>query len=261
MSGPRRSVSFPRRVCGPGWTPSAAGREACELQSSIRSKVLARPWHIGLLALCLSTLCSPVSARAADLPVHDGVGGDFILQSSLGRDVSLSEYRGKVVLLFFGFTSCPDICPTNLAHLQALTNKLGEDAHRTQVVLISVDPETDTPDRLKQYLARFDEDFVGLTGDRDQVDQVAALYRVKHSKSHGMQVTMQHNRSKAFTDEGFLYSHSQQIYLLDKQGRTRGLYFAGSPLDEMQNDILALLGEQSHRSALPGSPGERGLAE
>lgn len=190
----------------------------------------------------LALLLAP-TGRAADLPVHDGVGGDFSLKSSLGREVRLSDYRGKVVLLFFGYTSCPDICPANLAHLQTLTRRLGPAADETQVILVTVDPETDSADRLHEYLGHFDDRFIGLTGEREQIDRVAALFLVNHRKSHGTEVTMRHNRHKAFEDEGFLYAHSQQIYLLDKQGRTRALYFAGSPIPEMEDAVRALLNE------------------
>jgi protein SCO1/2 len=206
--------------------------------SSPKHERVRRVSSILLLALLFSS-----AGRAADLPVHDGVGGDFALQSSLGHEVRLDDYRGKVVLLFFGYTSCPDVCPANLAHLRTLTERLGPDAVRSQVILVTVDPETDTADRLKAYLARFDDRFVGLTGSREEVDHVAKLFMVKSHKSHGAEVTMEHNRSKAFTDKGFLYAHSQQIYLLDQQGRTRGLYFTGSPLDEMKEAVLALLQE------------------
>jgi len=196
-----------------------------------------------LFSILLFALLVPPAMQAADLPVHDGVGGEFALQSSLGREVRLSDFRGKVVLLFFGYTSCPDICPANLAHLKTLTKDLGPAADGTQVILVTIDPETDTAERLKEYLGRFDRRFVGVTGSREEIDRVAKLFMVKHDKSHGVEVTMQHNRSKSFTDKGFLYAHSQQIYLLDKQGRTRALYFTGSPAAEMKEGVLALLQE------------------
>jgi protein SCO1/2 len=196
-----------------------------------------------LLAMAILALLLASAGRAADLPVHDGVGGDFELPSSLGRDVSLADYRGKVVLLFFGYTNCPDICPANLAHLNSLTARLGDTAAETQVLLVSVDPETDTPERMREYLARFDARYVGLTGSREQIDHVARLFMVQHQKSHGAEVTMEHNRHKPSTEKGFLYAHSQQIYLLDKQGRTRALYFVGSPVSEMEAGVRALLQE------------------
>lgn len=177
------------------------------------------------------------------LPIHDGVGGDFVARSSLGRDVHLSEFEGKVVLLFFGYTSCQDICPTSLSHLKALMRRLEPADADVQVLLVSIDPENDTVEHLKEYLARFDPQFIGLTADAPELARITEMFMVKHDRSHGMRVSMKHNRSKAFVDDAYLYSHSQQIYLLDKLGRTRGLYFAGSPLEEMEEAVTALLEE------------------
>jgi protein SCO1/2 len=196
--------------------------------------------------LSLAALLALGSERADDpdvLPIHDGVGGDFTAESSLGREVSLSEFRGKVVFLFFGYTSCQDVCPATLSHLRQLTKSLGPGAKGVRVLLATIDPETDTADHLRDYLARFDRRFIGITGTREQMDGIAKLFMVKHDQSHGTKVTMEHNRSKAFVKSGYLYSHSQQIYLLDKAGRTRALYFTGSPLKEMKADVVALLEE------------------
>lgn len=195
------------------------------------------------LFLALAILLAAPCAASSDLPVHDNIGGEFTLQNSRGHEGHLSDYRDQVVLLFFGFTSCPDICPANLAHLLALTRSLGDDAAGTQVVLVTVDPETDTPERLKEYLGRFDERFVGFTGTREETDHVAELFLVKHSRTHNHEITMKHNREKAFEESGFLYAHSQQIYLLDKQGRTRALYYTGTPTVEMAAGVRALLKE------------------
>jgi protein SCO1/2 len=177
------------------------------------------------------------------LPIHDGVGGEFSAPSSLGRDVSLSEFRGKVVLLFFGYTSCQDVCPATLAHLQSLVRELGKASDDVQILLVTVDPENDTADHLEQYLARFDSRFVGLTGTREEIDRIAGLFMAKHDRSHGIEVSNEYNRGKTFTDHSYLYSHSQQIYLLDKSGQTRALFFTGSPLEEMQEAVIALLNE------------------
>jgi len=196
-----------------------------------------------LFFAALFALWSMPATAASDLPVHDDIGGEFVLQSSRGGEAQLSDFKGKVVLLFFGFTSCPDICPANLAHLQALQAALGDDASQTQVLLVTVDPETDTPERLAAYLARFDERFIGLTGERDATDHVAELFLVKHARTHDQHVTMEHNRQKAFVEEGFLYAHSQQIYLLDEQGRTRALFFTGTPVDEMADAVRTLIKE------------------
>jgi len=175
------------------------------------------------------------------LPIHDGIGGDFSAPSSLGREVGLSEFRDKVVLLFFGYTSCQDICPTTLSHLKALVGEMGEGAGGIQVLFVTVDPETDTAPHLQQYLARFDSKFIGLTGRNEDVDAIARLFMVEHAQEHGTQVSTEHHRTKTFSDRSYLYSHSQQIYLLDKAGRTRGLFFVGSPLEEMKAAVLSLL--------------------
>jgi protein SCO1/2 len=182
-----------------------------------------------------------------ELPIHDGVGGEFSAPSSLGRDVSLSEYRGKPVLLFFGYTSCQDVCPVTLAHLKSLMKQLGPASENVQVLLVTVDPETDTADHLREYLARFDPRFVGITGEPEQTARIEKLFMAKHDRSHGMKLSTQYNRSKPLADHAYLYSHSQQIYLLDKAGRTRALFFSGSPLDEMGKAVLALLNEGSDR--------------
>ncbi len=188
------------------------------------------------------------------LPIHDGVGGQFGAQSSLGREVLLSEFAGKAVLLFFGYTSCQDVCPATLSHLQSLTRKLGPKADDVQVLLVTVDPENDTAEHLQEYLARFDARFIGLTGSQQEMDRIAALYLVRHDASHGMKVTTKHNRSKPLVEEAFLYAHSQQIYLLDKVGRTRAIFFNGSPLDEMAEAVFAVLQEKAPTPASESKP-------
>jgi len=196
----------------------------------------------GLIAPLLVVATGQASSENP-LPIYDGVGGEFSAPSSLGRVVSLSEFRDKVVLLFFGYTSCQDVCPATLAHLQSLVRELGKTSDDVQVLFVTVDPENDSADHLKQYLTRFDSRFVGLTGTREEVDRIASLFIVKHDRSHGVEVSNAYNRGKTFADHSYLYSHSQQIYLLDKSGRTRALFFTGSPLEEMRDAVIALLNE------------------
>jgi protein SCO1/2 len=201
---------------------------------------------VGLI-IGLMAIGSALHAAEQPLPVHDGVGGEFSAQSSLGRELRLSEFRDKVVLLFFGYTSCQDVCPATLGHLKALLKGMGPDGERVQVLLVTVDPENDTPENLKKYLADFDPGFIGISGTREEIDRIAKLFLVKHDPSHGVKLTTKHNRHKSPVEQSYLYSHSQQIYLLDKRGRTRGLFFVGSPHDQMREAIRALLNE-------PGAP-------
>jgi protein SCO1/2 len=202
-----------------------------------QSRALATWIAASLIAL------SAQANRENALPIHDGVGGAFSAQSSLNREVSLSEFRGKVVLLFFGYTSCQDVCPATLAHLQSLVRALGDASDGVQVLFVTVDPENDTAEHIAKYLARFDPRFVGLTGSPDAMDHIASLFMVKHNRSHGVEVSNAYSRHETFTEHSYLYSHSQQIYLLDKAGRTRGLYFTGSPQEEMQEAVVTLLAE------------------
>jgi protein SCO1/2 len=182
------------------------------------------------------------------LPVYDGIGGDFSANSSLGRTISLSDYGGKAVLLFFGYTSCQDICPAALGHLRALTSKLGATSEQVQVLFVTVDPETDTPEHLATYLSRFDSRFVGVTGSPAEMASIARSFMVKHDTSHETKVTTEHHRHETFADESFQYAHSQQIYLLDGHGRTRALFFTGSPLDEMASAIHSLVDSKKGKS-------------
>ena len=199
------------------------------------------PTKLLMLASLLATL--RMAAAGEPLPVHDGVGGEFAAQSSLGRELRLSELRGRVVLLFFGYTSCPDVCPATLAHLKALVKRLGPAASDVQVLLVTVDPENDTPEHLREYLGQFDPGFIGITGTREDIDRIAALFLATYDRSHGVEISTKYNRTPTPVEHAYLYAHSQQIYLLDKGGRTRALFFTGSPLDEMQAAVLALLGE------------------
>lgn len=197
------------------------------------------------IAVCALTLISMASAARADLPFYDDIGGEFSAKSTLNRSVSVTEFKGKAILLFFGYTSCQDICPAAMSRLRALMSDLGPVADSVQVLFVTVDPENDTAENLAEYLGRFDSRFVGLTGSSSEIASIASLYMAKHDKSHDTRVTTAHHRSKTFTDEAFQYAHSQQIYLLDEQGRTRALFFVGTPLEEIKNSIQLLLGSNN----------------
>ncbi|WP_409522903.1 SCO family protein [Nitrincola sp. MINF-07-Sa-05] len=156
------------------------------------------------------------------------LGGDFTLHAATGP-VSLSDYEGKVVLLFMGFTHCPDICPTSLAVMtQALDNMSEAEADQVQGLFISVDPERDTPEHLAEYVAHFSPRITGITGSKEELDKVVrqygAFYRIVETPNSAMSYTV---------------DHTARIYLIDKQGKmAAALQHTLSP-DELATAIKA----------------------
>lgn len=149
-----------------------------------------------------------------------------------GKDFRLSSFRGKVVVLEFGFTHCPAVCPASLAMLAQARQKLGADADRLQVVFISVDPERDTPARLNTYLAQFDKSFIGLTGTPEQMAAIR--------KDYGISAT----RFPAPAGQsGYQMGHSSYLYFIDKKGMLRAMMPFGRPADEMVHDVNVLAAE------------------
>jgi protein SCO1/2 len=159
-----------------------------------------------------------LSERKAEEP-YPGMGGDFTLQSASGP-VSLSDFRGKVVLLYFGYTSCPDICPTSLGALSAALKQLssGEMA-RIQPIFISVDPERDTPEKMVEYVRYFHPKMIGLTGKPEQLREIAHRYGAYFRRAEVEDSTL-----------GYAVDHSSVIYIVDEQGRLVDMVqHSGSP--------------------------------
>ncbi len=153
---------------------------------------------------------------------------DFTLQGSDGAELKLSRYRGKVVLLGFGFTSCAQVCPFTLATLTQAHKKLGAQASDLQVIYITVDPERDVAARLKQYLSAFNPTFIGGTGSDEQLTAVRKEYGVYAEK-------------KAGPDGDF--SHSSFVYMIDRQGRLKALMPYGNKADDYVHDVRILLAQ------------------
>jgi protein SCO1/2 len=154
---------------------------------------------------------------------------EFSLQGTDGQTLNLNRYRGKVVLLAFGYSSCTAVCPVTL-HTFALTvRKLGAAAAGIQVVYVTVDPQRDTPARLKQFLANFDPTFIGGTGTEQQLGQVQKDYGV--------------SAKKLPYENTYVYDHSSFTYLLDRSGRIRALMPYGHSADDFVNDLNILLRE------------------
>ncbi len=133
------------------------------------------------------------------------IGGPFKLVDQNGQPRTENDFKGHPTLLFFGFTHCPDICPTTLFEVSEVLRQLGPDAGGARAVFVSVDPERDTPEKLKDYLSSFDPHLSALTGSPDAIQQMLKAYRV-YAK-------------KVPTDDGYTMDHTALIYLLDKQGR------------------------------------------
>jgi protein SCO1 len=137
------------------------------------------------------------------------VGGPFTLVSTKGGNVTDQTYRGKWLLIFFGYTFCPDACPTALYNISVALEKLGSDAGKLQPLFVTVDPRRDTREVMAEYLKSFDSRIIGLTGTQDQVDRVVKEYRVYVAQQ----------KSETEGDDNYLVSHSAYIYLMDPQGK------------------------------------------
>lgn len=194
---------------------------------------------IGLLVLALIALAATWAAGAFPRPYtfhgtqFDPIRPvtDFTLTNQDGQPVRLSDYRGKLVVLFFGYTHCPDVCPTTLARLNRVMRELGDEAKGLQVLFVSVDPERDTPARLKQFLSHFNSAFVGLTG---QAEEVAAV-----NMAFGVYVKKEEVGSAA----GYLVTHTARIYVIDRQGRLVLTFPADAAVQDIAADLRYLLEE------------------
>ncbi len=167
-----------------------------------------------------------------DLPIYDAIGGDFTLPSTLGAELNLSDYRGKVILLNFGYTSCPDICPMVLHRLAKLSviveEQYGVSTEHLQTIFITVDPERDSLGQLKEYLTFFNKSFIGISGSTEQTAELTKRYAVFFEKlaEEGM---------------GYQVAHTDKIFLIDKRGRLRALYGKSDPDEQLINDIVSLV--------------------
>jgi protein SCO1/2 len=155
---------------------------------------------------------------------------DFTLQATNGSDFRLSQLRGKVVLISFGYTFCPDVCPTTLVELSQVRARLGDAAKRMQVAFITLDPGRDSLERLRIYTAAFDPSFIGLTGSDEQLAQVRKMYGVTAEK-----------QAVPGTAAPYLIAHSAYTYVIDREGRLRLLFPFGLSVEEMADDIVQLL--------------------
>jgi protein SCO1/2 len=158
-----------------------------------------------------------------------GFGRDFHLNDHNGKPRSLADFRGKAVVIFFGYTQCPDYCPTTMSELAAAMAKLGPDAQRVQVLFVTVDPERDTPELLSRYVPAFDPSFLGLYGDAAQTAAAAKEFKVLYQKQPGP------------TPGTYTMDHSAGTFLFDPQGRLRVYESYGRGPDVFAHDLRELL--------------------
>jgi protein SCO1/2 len=182
----------------------------------------------------LSLTLLPLVAQAALPTLKAGVfepaqaAPDFALKGSDGAELSLARFKGKLVLLVFGFTNCPEVCPTTLATLAQARKELGAGAADVQVVYVTVDPERDDLGRIRQYLAAFDPSFIGGTEAPDKLAAMRKRYGVVAQKV-------------ATPGGGYAMNHSSSIYLIDRAGRLRALMPYGHEAKDFVHDLKLLL--------------------
>ncbi|MCC7451766.1 MAG: SCO family protein [Anaerolineae bacterium] len=172
------------------------------------------------------------------LPVHD-----VTLTNQSGTAMSLKELRGRAVVLFFGYTHCPDICPNTLAIFTQVKSRLGAEADRAAFVLVTVDSKRDTPPVLKAFLSHFDSGFIGLTGDESTLHQVAAEYGAYFSLPADQHMEDGDHHEDSIDSDNYFVQHTSPAYLIDPKGFLRVVYFNGTSSEVIANGIRQILQE------------------
>jgi len=195
----------------------------------VKAPTLARILAAFLTVLALAA-CSPDGPKfkASDV-TGASFGHDFALTDPAGKTRTLADFRGKAVVVFFGYTQCPDVCPTTMSTLAETMKLLGADADRVQVVFITIDPERDTPALLAEYVPAFDKRFIGLSGDAAATERVAKEFKVIYQKQPGP------------TPSTYTMDHSAGVFMFDPAGRLRLYAGHAQTPDLYAHDLRALL--------------------
>ncbi len=154
---------------------------------------------------------------------------NFTLTGADGQPVSLKDFRGKVVLLYFGYSYCPDVCPATLAELKQAIEEIGNKADDVQVIMVSVDPERDTPEKIQEYVNYFHESFIGLTGTEEEILGITTQYGVFYEKHEGS------------ANSGYLIDHTATVTVIDREGHLRLLYSFNTPSEDIAEDLRYLV--------------------
>ncbi|HEV7606058.1 MAG TPA: SCO family protein [Steroidobacteraceae bacterium] len=194
----------------------------------------ARARAVGALLFAAAATVTPANTPAGSEALKAGVlspvmaAPDLKLQATDGQALTLARFRGKVVLLAFGFSSCGEVCPITLATLAGARKKLGDAATNVQVVYVTVDPERDDAPRMKKFLASFDPSFVGGVGSRAEIDVAQKSYGISSTKN-------------VYPDGNYTIGHSSSIYMIDRAGGLRAVMPYGHTADDFVHDLKILL--------------------
>lgn len=185
---------------------------------------------IGIVAVGVYLFAPPAAFRGTVYGEPYPPAPEIALTRGDGSSFQLRELRGGVVLLFFGYTSCPDVCPTTLAELNSALQKLGEDkARNVKVVFVTVDPQRDTPERVQEYVNHFNDSFIGLSGDEPQLAKTWSDYGVFRETVEGVSAA------------GYLVNHTARVTLIDQDGNLRVSYSFETPVDDIVHDLKLVL--------------------
>ncbi|MGH6878353.1 MAG: SCO family protein [Rhizomicrobium sp.] len=179
------------------------------------------------IAACFAFLLVAATA-AQSAPALPAIHGNFDLVTLDGREVTLNSYRGKWLLIYFGYTFCPDICPTTLTEIGGALKDLGKKADRVQVVFITVDPARDSRAVMERYLKAFDPRIQGLRGDPDAIEEAAKSFHVFY-------------RARSLTGGEYAIDHSSYVYMLDPKGKFVALLAPDVPGHKMADDVRRLI--------------------
>ena len=185
---------------------------------------------IGGVAMAVFLTSEPAGFRGTTYGEPYPPAKEFELTRENGSKFRLSEMRGKAVLLFFGYTSCPDVCPTTLAELKQALEELGEErAKQVQVLFVTVDPERDTPERVQEYVDHFNPKFIGLSGTETELAQVWHHYGVFREIVDGTSAA------------GYIVNHTARVTLIDRDGNMRVSFAFETPVEDIVHDLDLLL--------------------
>ena len=181
-------------------------------------------------ALMLLAACTPEGPKFKSSDITGSAfGRELALNDHTGKPRTLADYRGKAVVVFFGYTQCPDFCPTTLSELAEVMKRLGPDADRVQVLFVTVDPRRDTPELLGQYVPAFDPSFLGLWGDAGATAKAAKDFNIYFQDRPGKDAA------------SYTVDHTAQSFVIDKEGRLRLVWPYGIEVAQMAGDLKVLL--------------------